>query len=442
MSDVISRHRAAVAPVLSFDTDIVVERAEGLWVYDDAGNKWADFACGTAVTNLGHNHPQVVTAAIEQMGRMAHSGCVFHYESIVEVAEGLAKITPPGIDMFGFANSGAEAVEAAVKLARKTSGRQAVIAFRGGFHGRTMGSVAYTTSNAKYRDGYHPVLGSVLVSPFPHPYRWGLDEEQATDLALDELQRMFRHEISPGHVACFLIEPVQGEGGYYPAPARFLGELRRIADEQGILLVFDEVQTGFGRTGGWTAADHYGISPDIIALGKGIANGLPLSAYGSSRERMESWPVGSHGTTFGGNPVACAAAIAVMEVMEGLLPHAASLSARAFERFRKAQATYSTIGDVRGLGLMIGVELVKDNETRDPDPAAMDQVARHGLANELILIPCGPDGNVIRFIPPLVTTIDELDRAIDVIEEALADYELGIVDDAEIHLPEGRGRTV
>ena len=271
MSDLISRHDAAVAPVLSFDTDVVVDRAEGLWVYDHEGNRWADFACGTAVTNLGHNHPEVVAAAMEQMGRVVHSGCVFRYESIVRAAERLAEITPPGIEMFGFANSGAEAVEAAVKLARKTSGRQAVIAFRGGFHGRTMGSVSYTTSNAKYRDGYHPVLGSVLVSPFPHPYRWGLDEEQATDLALDELQRMFRHEISPGHVACFLIEPVQGEGGYYPAPVRFLQELRRIADEQGILLVFDEVQTGFGRTGGWTAADHYGIAPDVIALGKGIS---------------------------------------------------------------------------------------------------------------------------------------------------------------------------
>ncbi len=441
MSDLISRHDAAVAPVLSFDTDVVVDRAEGLWVYDHEGNRWADFACGTAVTNLGHNHPKVVAAAMEQMGRVVHSGCVFRYESIVRAAERLAEITPPGIEMFGFANSGAEAVEAAVKLARKTSGRQAVIAFRGGFHGRTMGSVSYTTSNAKYRDGYHPVLGSVLVSPFPHPYRWGLDEEQATDLALDELQRMFRHEISPGHVACFLIEPVQGEGGYYPAPVRFLQELRRIADEQGILLVFDEVQTGFGRTGGWTAAEHYGIAPDVIAVGKGLANGLPLSAYGSSRERMNTWPVGSHGTTFGGNPVACAAAVAVMEVMEDLLPHAASLSARAFERFRKAQATYTTIGDVRGLGLMIGVELVKNRETREPDRDAMDQVGRHGLANELILIPCGPDGNIIRFIPPLVTTTDELDRAIDVIEEALADYELGIIDDAEIHLAEGRGRT-
>ena len=442
MSDLISRHHAAVASVLSFDTDIVVERAAGLWVYDHAGNRWADFACGTAVTNLGHNHPDVTAAAMEQMGRVTHSGCVFRYESIVEVAERLADITPPGIEVFGFANSGAEAVEAAVKLARRTSGRQAVIAFRGGFHGRTMGSVSYTTSNAKYRDGYHPVLGSVFVSPFPHPYRWGLDEQQATDLALDELQRMFRHEISPGQVACFLIEPVQGEGGYYPAPERFLQELRRIADEQGILLVFDEVQTGFGRVGGWTAADHYGIAPDIIALGKGIANGLPLSAYGSSRQRMESWPVGSHGTTFGGNPVACAAAIAVMNVMEGLFPHAANLSARAFERFRKAQAAYSSIGDVRGLGLMIGVELVKDRETRQPDPAAMDQIARHGLANELILIPCGPDGNIIRFIPPLVATMEELDRAIDVVEEALADYELGIVDDADIHLPEGRGKTV
>ena len=201
-------------------------------------------ACGTAVTNLGHNHPTVVEAAHAQLDKFMHSGCVFRYSGIVDLAESLAEITPPGIDKFGFANSGAEAVEAAIKLAKYTTKRQGVVAFRGGFHGRTMGSVAYTTSSAKYRDGYHPLLGSVFITPFPHAYRWGLSEEAATTRALDELRLMLKHDVRPSNLAAFLVEPVQGEGGYYPAPPEFLRELRAIADEHGIALVFDEVQTG------------------------------------------------------------------------------------------------------------------------------------------------------------------------------------------------------
>ncbi|MFQ5966510.1 MAG: aminotransferase class III-fold pyridoxal phosphate-dependent enzyme [Acidimicrobiia bacterium] len=420
--DLIARHRDVVAPVMGFETDIFIERAEGLWVYDRDGNRWADFGCGTAVTNLGHNHPVLIEAARAQMERLVHGGGVFHYKALVELAEKLRDITPPTIDMFGFANSGSEAVEAAVKLARYVSGRPAVIVFRGGFHGRTMGSVAYTTSNAKYRDNYHPVLGAVFVAPFPHPFRWGMSEDRATDMALSEIERMFRHEVSPQSVAAFLIEPVQGEGGYYQAPARFLEEVRAMSDQHGIRLILDEVQTGFGRTARWFASEHYGIEPDIVALGKGIANGLPVSAYGASREIMKGWPQGAHGTTFGGNPVACAAASAGIEVLRDLLPQAEELSRRAFERFGKLQATYETVGDVRGLGLMIGIDLGKAGE---PDPEAMRAVHRHGLESELIVIPCGPDDNVIRFIPPLVTEMDELDRAIDVIEEGLRRYELG-----------------
>ena len=425
MSEHLDRHQKVIAPVIGFDTDLVIERGQGLWVYDSSGNRYADFACGTATTNLGHNHPAVVAAAQAQADRLIHAGGVFHHEPLVQAGERLQQITPPTIEMFGFANSGSEAVEAAVKLAKHTTGRQAVIAFRGGFHGRTMGSVSYTTSNAKYRDLYHPILGSVFIAPFPHPYRWGLTEEAATELALGELDRMFRHEVSPQHIAAFLVEPVQGEGGYYPAPTPFLEALREIADRHGIRLIFDEVQTGFGRTARWFASEHYPIDPDIVVLGKGIANGLPLSAYGASSEIMEQWPPGAHGTTFGGNPAACAAAVATIDTMADLLPHAEEISARAFERFNKLDTTYSTIGDVRGLGLMIGVELVSDEETREPDPEAMSHVTAHGLKNELIVISCGPDGNVIRFIPPLITDFDELDRAIDVIDEALGTYELG-----------------
>ena len=423
MSDLLARHENIIAPVIAFDTEVIAERAEGLWVTDVNGNRWADFACGTAVTNLGHNHPAVVSAAHDQLDRGMHSGCIFRYDSVVEAAERLAKITPPGIEKFGFANSGAEAVEAAVKLARYHTKRQGVITFRGAFHGRTMGSVSYTTSNAKYRDGYHPVLGSTFVVPFPHPYRWGVSEQEAVERSLHELRLLFKHVVTPENIGAMLIEPVQGEGGYYPAPAAFLEELRAICDEHGIMLVFDEVQTGFGRTAEWFAADHFSVDPDVIAIGKGIANGLPLSAYGASREVIDGWPVGAHGTTFGGNPVSCAAAVAVMDTMGDLLPHARQLSKQAFDRFEELAQRHPTIGDVRGLGLMIGVELVSDREQRTPDKAAFKHVQKYCFDRELIIIECGPDGNIIRFIPPLITTSEELDWAIDLIDAGLTDWE-------------------
>ena len=423
MSDLLARHENIIAPVIAFDTEVIAERAEGLWVTDVNGNRWADFACGTAVTNLGHNHPAVVSAANDQLDRVMHSGCIFRYDSVVEAAERLAKIPPPGIEKFGFANSGAEAVEAAVKLARYHTKRQGVITFRGAFHGRTMGSVSYTTSNAKYRDGYHPVLGSTFVVPFPHPYRWGVSEQEAVERSLHELRLLFKHVVTPENIGAMLIEPVQGEGGYYPAPAAFLEELRAICDEHGIMLVFDEVQTGFGRTAEWFAADHFSVDPDVIAIGKGIANGLPLSAYGASREVIDGWPVGAHGTTFGGNPVSCAAAVAVMDTMGDLLPHARQLSKQAFDRFEELAQRHPTIGDVRGLGLMIGVELVSDREQRTPDKAAFKHVQKYCFDRELIIIECGPDGNIIRFIPPLITTSEELDWAIDLIDAGLTDWE-------------------
>lgn len=423
MADLLSRHEDVMAPVIGFATEIHAVSAQGLWVTDVDGVRWADFACGTAVTNLGHNHPAVIAAAHEQLDRYVHSGGIFRHEPLVGAAEKLREITPPTIEKFAFANAGAEAVEASVKMAKYVTGRQGVITFRGGFHGRTMGSVAYTTSNAKYRDGYHPVLGSVFVAPFPHSYRWGMTEEEATVRSLDELRLMFEHVVSPGNIAAFLIEPVQGEGGYVPAPAAFLDGLRQLADDNGILLIYDEVQSGMGRTASWFAANHYTAQPDIIAIGKGIANGLPLSAYGASRELVDAWPKGSHGTTFGGNPVAVAAAIAVIETMEGYLSPARDLSRIAFERFNQLADRHPSIGDVRGIGLMIGVELVADAATRTPSPDAFKHVQAHARANNLVMISCGIHGNVLRFIPPLVTTPDELEWAIGVIDEGLTSWE-------------------
>jgi len=422
MNSLVQRHEKVYAPVITWDSDLEIVSADGAWVTDVEGERYLDFACGISVTNSGHNHPAVVAAAKDQLDRVWHAGGAFRYDSLVTAAEKVLAITPGSIDRLFFMNSGAEAVEAGVKLARKTTGRQGVVVFRGGFHGRTMGSVSYTTSKAKYREGYHPLLPSVFVTPFPHPFAWGMSEEEATDHAIRELELKFAHEVTPHEVAAFLIEPVQGEGGYYPTPRRFMDRLTELAGEHGILMMFDEIQTGFGRTAKWFASEHYGVEPDVLLMGKAIANGLPLSAIGARSEIFDRWAPGSHGTTFGGNPVACAAAAANMDALAELIPGTPALSERAFGRFAELQGRHPTIGDVRGLGLMIGVELVKAGTNR-PDPDAFPFLAQHTRDNGLLILDCGPNGNVIRFIPPLCVTTEELDQGIDIIDAALAAYE-------------------
>jgi 4-aminobutyrate aminotransferase len=421
-SSLVARHDAVYAQVIGWDSDLNIDSAEGAYVTDVEGETYLDFATGISVVNAGHNHPAVVAAAKEQLDKVWHAGGAFRYESLVDAAERVLAVTPPSIDKLFFMNSGAEAVEAGVKLSRKVTGRQGVVVFRGGFHGRTMGSVTYTTSKSEYRQGYHPLVPSVFVTPFPHPYRWGLDEEAATTRALEEMERMFKHEVTPGEVAAFLIEPQQGEGGYYPAPTAFLEAVRRMADEHGILLILDEIQTGFGRTAQWFAADHYDIEPDVLLMGKAIANGLPLSAIGARSDLFDAWPPGSHGTTFGGNPVACAAAAANMGALTELLPQAPALAKHARSRLDGLMEDHRTVGDVRGLGLMIGIELVKPGG-REPDPEAFPFIAERARDAGLLLLDCGPFANVIRFIPPLCVTTDEIDRAVDVIDSALSAYE-------------------
>lgn len=418
----VERHETVYAPVITWDSDIEIVDADGAWVTDVEGERYLDFACGISVVNSGHNHPKVVAAARAQLDKLWHAGGAFRYDSLVTAAEKILEHTPASIDKLFFMNSGAEAVEAGVKLARKVSGRQGIIVFRGAFHGRTMGSVTYTTSKAKYREGYHPLLPSVFVTPFPHPYRWGMSEDEATDLALRELDMLFMHIVTPGEVAAFLIEPVQGEGGYYPAPVRFMNRLAELAAEHGILMIHDEIQTGFGRTGTWFASDHYDSDPDILLMGKAIANGLPLSAIGARAELLDKWRPGSHGTTFGGNPVACAAAAANMDALAELIPGTAALSKQAFERFHEMAARHETVGDVRGLGLMIGIELVKPGGN-EPDPDAWTFLSEYARNEHLLILECGPHGNVIRFIPPLCVTPEELDQAIDILDRGLTAYE-------------------
>jgi len=421
-SSLIQRHQKVYGPVINWDSDVEIVSGQGCWVTDVEGERYLDFASGIAVLNAGHNHPAIVAAARDQLDRLWHAGGAFRYESLVTAAEKIVAVAPPSIEKLFFMSAGAESVEASIKLARRVTGRQGVFVFRGAFHGRTMGSVSYTTSSAKYRRGYHPLLPSVFVTPFPHPYRWGMSEEEATEHALRELTLKLKHEVMPDEVAAFLVEPMQGEGGYYPAPVPFMRRLRELADEHGILLVLDEVQTGFGRTGKWFASEHYGIEPDVLVMGKAIANGLPLSAVGARARLQDAWPTGSHGTTFGGNPVACAAAAANVDVLAGLIPGVPALAEHAFARFADLRTRHATIGDVRGLGLMIGVELVKPGGNT-PDPDAFPFLATYAREHGLFLLDCWSDANVIRFVPPLCVPTEELNLAIDIIDAGLGAYE-------------------
>ncbi len=421
MTDLQDRLHNIIAPVIEFDREIEIVEGKGSWVTSADGRKYLDFACGIAVTNMGHRPDTVVAAAQAQLNKLWHAGGTFLYEPIVDAAEKIVEITPVGIDKVLFMNSGAEAVEASVKLARKVTGRQGIMTFRGGFHGRTMGSVSYTTSKAKYRQGYHPLLPSIFVTPFPHPYRWGMSQQEANAYALRELEFKFKHEVTPGEIAAFLVEPLQGEGGYYPASKDFMHALRTIADEHGILLIADEVQTGFGRTGDWFTTHIYDVRPDILVMGKAIANGLPLSAVGASAEIFDAWPSGSHGTTFGGNPVACAAASANIDALSEVIPGVGRLSGYAFSRWNEIKERHPTVGDVRGMGLMIGIELV--TEGNEPDTEAFAAIGRNAFEAGMFILNCSPDGNVIRFIPPLNVSQEDLDTGIDILEEAITKYE-------------------
>ena len=360
-------------------------------------------------------------AVLRQLTRFGHTGGIYYNETTVAAAELLTSITPPGLDKLFFSNSGAEAVEGALKLARYVTGRQGIIAFGGAFHGRTLGALSLTSSNARYRERYAPLLPSVYHAPYPHCHRcqFGCKESGCSLKCFGYLEEMLRRYVSPREVAAIIIEPVLGEGGYVPAPAEFLSGLRRLCDEHGILLIFDEVQSGMGRCGDWFAAQRYGVTPDILTVAKGIASGFPLSAVVSRSELMEQWPTWAHGTTFGGNPVSCAAAGATIEAIraEALQPRCRELGAKALARLRDLQEMYSVIVDVRGMGLMIGVELAESDGT--PASRTCELLLEECLKRGLIIINCGPERNIVRFIPPLTMSDAELDEALEIFAAAL-----------------------
>jgi 4-aminobutyrate aminotransferase len=414
----VRRSARVITPALHMYYPITVVSGKGIHVRTSSGQTYLDFSSGLAVLNLGHNHPRVLEAVRNQLLHCVHTGGIYYNETTVAAAEHLVSVTPEGLDMLFFSNSGAEAVEGALKLARYVTGRQGIISFTGGFHGRTLGALSVTTSSARYRNRYHPLLPSVYQVPYPYCFRCPSNRElnACTLRCLDYLQDTLKHGVSPEEVAAIIIEPILGEGGYYPATHAFVTKLRELCTRHGILLVFDEVQSGMGRTGRWFASEHHGVVPDILTVAKGIASGFPLSAVVSTPELMCKWPEGAHGTTFGGNPVSCAASIATIEVIreEGLLEKSSVNGTAALERLSELASVHPLVGNVRGFGYMIGIEFIQ--ETGEPNGEACQKVLDYCLKKGLILIGCGMERNVIRFIPPLIATEAEVNLALDIVE--------------------------
>jgi 4-aminobutyrate aminotransferase len=413
-----------LTPVLGRYFQRTWSHGEGHRLFDIEGRAYLDFANGIAVSSLGHHHPAVTAAIHAQVDRLiAPPSAIGFAEPINRLAEMIASEMPDPLDTVFFLNSGSEAIEGALKMARRVTGRPGIIAFRGGFHGRTFGATSVTSSNPNYRHGYEPLLPGVYLAAFPDVYRdFGGDEDAATDTCLAALEADFADEVSPDDVAAILIEPIQGEGGYRPAPARFLQGLRRLADAHGILLIFDEVQSGYARTGKMWGFEHAGVVPDVVTLAKAIANGLPLSAVVSRRELQERWGRGAHGTTFGGNPVACAAGIAVLETIhaEELVANSAARGGQLTAGLQTIMAGDAGIGDVRGPGLMIGSVLVTDRARRTPDGDRTERVIQRCADLGLLLLSCGVDHDTVRWIAPIDVTAAEIDEALGIFAEALA----------------------
>ena len=409
-----------LSPVWTHSTNIIASRAEGAYVYDLSGRPYLDFTCGIGVTNTGHCHPRVVQAIREQAGLLLHGQAnIILHQPLLELVRALRPILPETIDGFFFSNSGAEAVEGAVKLARHASGRPNIIVFQGSFHGRTSGTMALTTSKTVYRAGYSPTPPGVFVAPYPYAYRYGWSEDQTTDFCLEELEFLLLSQTAPSETAAILIEPVLGEGGYVVPPARFLKSLRELCDQNDILLIADEIQSGFGRTGRWFALEHFDLRPDIMTVAKGIGSGLPISGVFSRLELMKKWAPGSHGGTYGGNAVAAAAAVATIAAIQEdkMLANAVARGAQLMAGLGHLQERFPAIGDVRGLGLMVGAEF--RTPARKPDKNTAKAVAHACLDRGLMLLTCGPWDNTIRWIPPLIVSEAQINQALDIFADSL-----------------------
>jgi 4-aminobutyrate aminotransferase len=410
-----------MAPVWSRIFNFVAERAEGSYIYTSDGRRLLDFTCGIGVTNTGHCHPKVVEAIREQAGQFLHAQAnIVIHKPMLQLIEELRQIVPSSIDSFFFANSGAEALENAIKIARVATGRQNVVVFSGSFHGRTAGTMVLTTSKTVYRTGFGPLPSGVFVAPFPYAFRLKMTEAQAAEYALEQLDYLFASQTAPKETAAILIESVLGEGGYVVPPVSFMKGLREICDRHGILLIFDEVQSGFGRTGRWFALEHFGVVPDIITSAKGLASGMPLSGVFTRSEILQRMDVGSIGGTYGGNAVACAAGVATIRAMreEKMLENASERGLQLITGLCKLQEDYPQIGDVRGKGLMIGTEFVVDGR-HDKAKPLVKEIIHAAEERDLLLLSCGTYDNTIRWIPPLNVTSDQINDGLNVFSDSL-----------------------
>ncbi len=411
-NDLVSRAKSVLSPVLHHFTELEVVKGKGVYLIAKDGKKYLDFTSGIAVTNVGHCHPKVVAFAERQIESLIHAcaGIVF-YEANVALAEKLKSITGEGLDMAFFCQSGSEAVEAAIKLAKYVTKKTGIIAFEGGFHGRTLGSLSITTSKSKYREGYEPLLPNVYISPYPYYFKTKEKPEEASKRCLKEFEETLKKKKDA--IALVIVEPVQGEGGYIVPPLSFIKGLREICRKYKILIAFDEVQSGFGRCGKLFAFEYFGVIPDILIMAKALASGFPLGAILASEKIMTEWKPGAHGSTMSGNPVSCAAALATIEVIEseGLIKNSEEMGNCLKGKLIELRNSYPIILDVRGLGLMIGVEFANSE--------IVVKIREECLKRELILISCGREDQVIRFIPPLIVEKSEIDEALKIFEEAL-----------------------
>jgi 4-aminobutyrate aminotransferase len=419
----IKRDAAVISPSYPRGVPFVMDHGKGTEVWDVDGNRFLDFAAGIAVVSTGHSHPKVVKAIQEQAEQFIHISSDFYHEKWITLGEKLDEIAPFAENAASFmANSGTEAVETAIKLARYHSGRTNFIGFTGAFHGRTMGAVTFTASKPTYHRGFYPLMNGVVHAPFPNPYRPILDRLSGEDYGETVVRyiedEILGHILPPDEVAGILVETIQGEGGYIVPPAGFFPALRELCDKHNILLIADEVQCGMGRTGKWWAIEHFDVEPDIITVAKGIASGMPMGVT-IARNSVMTWPRGAHGNTFGGNPMSCAAALATIDLIENqYLENAATVGQYTLDALHEIMARHASIGDVRGIGLMIGVEFVKDRKSKVPAEELCSKIVDLAFERGLILLSCGK--SVMRIAPPLSITQTEVDEGLTIFEEAIS----------------------
>jgi 4-aminobutyrate aminotransferase len=418
----IKRDSAVISPSYPRGYPFVMDHGKGSEVWDVDGNRFLDFMAGIAVLSTGHANPEVVKAVQEQAEKFLHISSDFYHDSWIALGERLDEIAPFQEAAVSFmTNSGTEAIETAIKLARYHTGRSNFIGFTGAFHGRTMGAVTFTASKPTYHRGFYPLMNGVVHAPFPDPYRPILDRKTGEDYGETCVRyiedQILHHILPPEEVAGILVETIQGEGGYIIPPEGFYPALRELCDKYDILLITDEVQCGMGRTGKWWAIEHFGVEPDILTAAKGIASGMPLGAC-TARKSVMDWPRGSHGNTYGGNPLSCAAALKTIELIEReYMQNAATVGQYAQDALHEIMARHPSIGDVRGIGLMIGVEFVKDRKSRVPADILRDKVVDFAFERGLLLLGCG--SSVIRVAPPLCITKSEIDEGLTVFEESV-----------------------